>query len=102
MRLRLTKLQEIWSPTSGEKNRKNPQRVVHDQATTSSDRKHGRVLGLVPVRRRRNGMGRRADLRGRATRARRPGEIWRELKVLVGGEARQVEGRDACEGLGGD
>lgn len=63
---------------------KNPQRVVHDQATTSSDRKHGRVLGLVPVRRRRNGMGRRANLRGRATRARRPGEIWRERCWWVG------------------
>lgn len=33
----------------GEKKRKSPERVVHDQAT-SNDRKHGRVLGLVPVR----------------------------------------------------
>jgi hypothetical protein len=124
MELRLTKLQETckfqdqtrpineWKiraiQSGGERARrkknqgkKSPERVVHDQAT-SNDTKHGRVLGLVPVRRRRNGIGRGASELARQSdegeKAR--GNLEGTEGCWWGGEARQVEGRDACASAG--
>jgi len=123
MELRLTKLQEtckfqdqtrpinewkkgdtIWRRTSAEKKireKKSPERVVHDQAT-SNDTKHGRVLGLMPVRRRRNGIGRGASELARQSDEgeKAGGNLEGTEGCWWGGEARQVEGRDACASAG--
>ena len=87
--------------SSGKK--KSPERVVHDQAT-SNDTKQGRVLGLVPVRcgaaaaewnRPRSELARQSDEGEKAG-----GHLEGTEGCWWGGEARQVEGRDACASAG--